>query len=70
MTAQAHSALAEIIAEAANDLERRADACHDLNKSHLPPRDRMRLHGKESAYRHAMWMVRAAIAKATGEVER
>ena len=47
-------------AELADDFERRADACHDLNKSDKEQRDRMRLHGKEAAYRHAMVLARAA----------
>lgn len=46
--------------ELAADFERRADACHDLNKSDKEQRDRMRLHGKEAAYRHAMVLARAA----------
>lgn len=47
-------------AELADDFERRADACHELNKSDKEQRDRMRLHGKEAAYRHAMVLARAA----------
>lgn len=66
LIASAREAAAEIerlrarFTELADDFERRADACHDLNKSRLEQRDRMRLHGKEAAYRHAMMLARAA----------
>lgn len=51
------------LADLADDFERRADACHSLIKPDLEPRDRMRLHGKEAAYRHAMMLTRAFLAK-------
>lgn len=64
--AMAREAAAEIermmarFTDLAADFERRADACHDLNTPGWEQRDRMRLHGKEAAYRHAMMLARAA----------
>lgn len=53
----------EVFDELADDLYRRADACHDLMKPGLSTRDAMRLHGKEAAYRHAAHLVRAALSQ-------
>ena len=53
----------EVVKELVADLDRRADACHDLNKPGLHQREAMRLHGKEAAYRNASRLVHAALSQ-------